>query len=332
MSTDTLTRARTAHNDEYYTRRRDIERELKHYRDQFRGRAVYCNCDDPERSQFWAYFRDNFAALGLSRLTATHYTPRRQSAAWVMESADRKPHKYLLNEDGDFRSDECRALMEQADVVVTNPPFSLFRQYIAQVAQSGRLFCVIAPMANLTSAPCFGLLQNGRAWAGRTHGRMVFTTPYPDKPTAVLGSTCWVTNMTYSKDGAARPASASYRAGAYERFANYDAINVNRVKDIPSDYPGTMGVPITYLLEHDPARYEILGRTNKCSEHMIQPLTLRMHRADGTVDAAKRYMRGAFIQMPAKPCGGTYYEADGRYYRHIFARVLIRRRRDSGVS
>lgn len=261
--------ARRNKNDEFYTKLEDIESELSHYRHHFVGKTVFCNCDDPTWSNFWRYFHVNFADLGLKRLIATHYN-RDGGMSYAMEytGGDDLNVEFgvmsVLSGDGDFRSAECIALLQQADIVVTNPPFSLFREYVAQLVDYNKLFVIIGSENAITYKDFFVLLRNNIVWKGFSHVKEFLQ---PSGEIKKFGNICWFTNLDITKrhvpffDPESVHAQYVGNEDAYPRYDNYAAINVNRTKDIPEDYFDVMGVPITFLDKYNPDDFEILGIT-----------------------------------------------------------------------
>ncbi len=297
--------ANRAKQDEFYTQLSDIEKELKHYRKHFRGKTVYCNCDDPTISNFFLYFRLNFEKLGLKRLITTCYKNRQtdifsehnmEAAAGVEYVGDgTEPHVFQLKEDGDFRSHECIELLKQADIVVTNPPFSLFREYIAQLVEYGKKFVVIGSMNAITYKEVFPLIQSGRLWLG--HGPagkdMLFDVPEDYARELVetkkegsayrlvdnivkgrLGNASWFTNLDHRKRHEDLILYKKYSPDEYPKYDNYDAINVKKTDHIPVDFAGPMGVPISFLDKHSPNQFEIIGMDRP----LITELTGRQSR------------------------------------------------------
>lgn len=289
--------ARRAKNDEFYTRIEDVEAELYHYRDHFQGKTVYLNCDDPRWSAFWRYFALNFQHLGLERLIATHYTgvvaPGEASYAIEIlrgrdEDADGKIGvdsgvQMPLQGDGDFRSEECIELLKQSDIVVTNPPFSLFREYVAQLVEHGKQFVILGNMNAITYKEVWPLIQEGRLWLGTWplgKEQLFGVTPeYQDElrrtkregsawrllDGVVMGRIamgCWFTNLDHAKRHEELPLWKKYTPEEYPKYDNYDAINVDKVREIPVDYDGAIGVPITFLDKWNPEQFELLGSFN----------------------------------------------------------------------
>lgn len=280
--------ARKAKSDEFYTQLSDIERELKNYRDHFRGKTIFLNCDDPEWSNFWVYFRNNFNFLGIQRVIATHYTGATEGGApsYALELVRgpngedvdvESPIRTELTGDGDFRSPEAVEYLKQSDIVVTNPPFSLFREYVAQVVEHGKKFALIGNQNAITYREIWPLIAGGEMWLGTisnktldfavpegytapegaetdTHGRRIVKVP----------AICWFTNLEIPRRYEDIPLYKRYAddLSAYPKYDNFDAIEVSKVKDIPKDYDGLMGVPITFLGKHNPDQFEIVGSFN----------------------------------------------------------------------
>ena len=311
-----LAAANMAKNDEFYTQLSDIENELRHYKQHFKGKTVFCNCDDPYESNFFKYFAINFNHLGLKKLICTCYASSPVVYTQLSffgddkvvgsEPSDRKPYKIeitevkdlngdgavdltdvelllqsvngqptLLKGDGDFRSEECVELMKQADIVVTNPPFSLFREYVAQLIEYDKKFIIIGNQNAITYKEIFPLLKENKMWIGYKFGDMAFTVPDSYEPRETrfwidesgqkwrsLGNVCWYTNLDIDKRHEIMILYKSYTSEEYLHYDNYEAINVNKVADIPCDYDGIMGVPITFMDKYNPEQFEIVGRAD----------------------------------------------------------------------
>ena len=276
--------ARKAKEDEFYTQRSDIENELHHYAEHFRGKVVYCNCDDPVSSEFWKFFVRNFTAWGLKKLIATHYETDEKNFAYKLEmepdangqfSMYAEPVKTPLPCNGDFRSAACVELLKEADIVVTNPPFSLFREFIAQLMEYGKKFLIIGNQNAVTYKEVFTLLQSNQVWLGYYSGDMAFKVPAYYEPRATrywedetgqkwrsLGNACWFTNLDIPKRHQPIDLRGNYYRGNEDRFpvyVNCEAIEVAKVADIPCDYDGIIGVPITFVSKYCPEQFEILG-------------------------------------------------------------------------
>lgn len=245
--------ARKAKNDEFYTQYKDIEMELSHYKDHFYGKSIYCNCDDPAHSNFWKYFVDNFYALNLSKVVCTYLGEESYATEYdgIGESSKR------LIGDGDFRSPECLRFLEDADVVITNPPFSMFREFIAQLIEYDKKFLVIGNMNAITYNEIFPLIRANRLWLGFDHPKVFIQ---PDGLTKSFGNINWFTNLEHQKRHEKLTLMQSYYKNQdnYQKYDNYNAIDVGKVKDIPGDYYGIMGVPITFLDKYNPEQFEIV--------------------------------------------------------------------------
>ena len=269
--------ARRAKNDEFYTRIEDISKELKHYREHFKGKTVFLNCDDPQKSNFWKYFASNFEFLGLKRLISTHYEEDQPSYKLELfgdENGDGKINdldtiKTPLKQNGDFRSPESVELLKEADIVVTNPPFSLFREYISLLMKHNKKFLVVGNLNAVTYKEIFPLIRDNEVWLGAspTSG-MKYQVPldaekwdFIDEDGNKFASgppSAWYTNLTHSKRNEEIILFQEYNEEEYPTYTNFEAIEVSRVKNIPMDYDGVMGVPISFLPKYNPNQFEIL--------------------------------------------------------------------------
>ena len=287
-----LNRAKAAKKDEFYTQLPDIERELAHYKDHFHGKVVLCNCDDPRVSNFFNYFSRNFEFLRLKKLLTTCYKNQERDVFSRHDSeraisleycGDRNQNRIPdpdeigikpLRGDGDFRSEECVALLREADIVVTNPPFSLFREYVAQLVAHGKKFLIIGNLNAVSYKEIFKLIKENKLWLGPSirSGDREFGVP-DDYPLEAAGCRVgedgkkfirvkgvrWLTNLDHAKRHEDLVLYKTYNSGGYPKYDNYDAVNVNKTKDIPADYAGVMGVPISFLDKHNPGQFEIIG-------------------------------------------------------------------------
>lgn len=265
-----LNNAKKAKNDEFYTRLEDIEKELNEYDPAvFKDKTIFCNCDDPTSSNFWIFFHTNFNRLGLKKIIATHYNMDGSSSyAMTYDSKDSendidfdKGTKIELKGNGDFRSDECIDLLKQSDMVVTNPPFSLFREYIAQLEQYNKQFIVIGNPNAITYKEIFPLIKDNKLWLGYNQVRD-FGTPNG----MIKKVNCrWFTNVNIIKQHHKLETVYRWRKrkekypNLYPKYDNYDAIEVGKVLQIQLDYTGAMGVPITFLDKFNPNQFEIIG-------------------------------------------------------------------------
>ena len=294
-----LHNARRNKKDEFYTQIVDIEREMQHYRSQFKGKVVYCNCDDPYVSAFFEYFTKNFEFLGLKKLITTCYKSQRMDlfsqndseVAIKLEYTGGAPNSLptpddigvtALLGDGDFRSSECIAMLNEADIVVTNPPFSLFSEYVAQLASYGKKFLIIGHQNAITYMGVFPLIRENKMWLGYGFKRNMahFIAPhYEDTASDAdhragmirVSGVVWYTNLDHNKRHEEMILVKRYHGNeaAYPKYDNFDAIEVSRTQDIPNDYLGAMGVPITFLDKYNPEQFEIIGSFNAGS-HAVE--------------------------------------------------------------
>jgi hypothetical protein len=332
-----LQTAKVAKQDEFYTQLTDIEKELRHYTRHFKGKTVLCNCDDPRVSNFFHYFSYNFERLGLRKLIATCYKnqdaerfSKRASTRGIYlvyegDKNDRVPDPSKigirkLEGDGDFRSEECIELLKQADIVVTNPPFSLFREYVRQLVQYEKKFLIIGNVNAISYKECFELIQKGKMWLGPTihSGNNEFGVPdyYPLNATSAriddagnkfirVKGVRWFTNLDVEKRHEEIILFHEYSPEKYPTYANFDAIEVGKTAEIPADYDGLMGVPITFLDKYNPDQFEIVGSGRTLARPMSE------------VAEKGTYQQGG-------PC---FYLANGnRTYRRMYFRLVIKRR------
>lgn len=286
-SNNQLQTAKKAREDEFYTQLCDIENELRHYRAHFKGKTVLCNCDDPRVSNFFKYFALNFEILGLKRLIATCYKNNEpylfsmntcEQAVYIIYDGDKNGNKIPdpsemevlpLQGDGDFRSAECIELLKQADIVCTNPPFSLFREYISQLIKYDKKFLIIGNQNAIHYREIFPLFMNNQVWLGYGFHRNCahFITKYKDTASDEdhregmirVPSVTWFTNLEIPRRHEQMILYKTYNPDDYPTYDNYDAINVDKTTDIPVDYDGPMGVPITFMYKYCPEQFEILG-------------------------------------------------------------------------
>lgn len=304
-------KAKTAKNDEFYTMLTDIEKEMKYYRSQFRGKTIYCNCDDARESNFFKYFSLNFEFLGLKKLITTSYNENGKGTILIY-NGDKNGNRKVedseievreLKGNGDFRSDECIEFLKEADIVVTNPPFSIFREYFAQLMEYDKKFCIIGNMNAITYKEFFPYIMQGKVWVGKKHlgTDMFFNVPEDYKEELMntktegggwkildgvvvgrVASACWFTNLDTNKIADAPTLICKYNENDYPKYDNYNAINCDKVNKIPYDYDGVIGVPITIadkicddglihfdvpMLEVTDSKYKIIG----CADADIMP-------------------------------------------------------------
>ena len=278
--------AKATKNDEFYTQLEDIENELKYYKDYFKGKVVYCNCDgflNEEKSNFFVYFSLNYEFLGLKGLICTKYNPNGKGRKYEYYG-DLNGNNYPdeeeiftsdLEGDGDFRSEECIEILKKCDIVCTNPPFSLFRQYVAQLFEYKKDFLIIGNVNAISYKEVFPLIKENKMWLGVSsfNKGMYFGVPdnYPlnaagcgidenGKKYIRLKCVRWFTNLDHKKRHEELLLYKKYNEEEYPKYDNYDAIEVGKTKDIPMDYNGIMGVPITFLDKYCPEQFEIVGQ------------------------------------------------------------------------
>jgi len=333
-----LRNAKNSKKDEFYTQLADIERELKHYKKHFDGKVVYCNCDDPRVSNFFHYFSHNFEKLGLKKLIATCYKNQEMDLFSKNDSEQAISLEYFgdnngnnipdpkgigikrLKGDGDFRSKETIKLLKQADIVVTNPPFSLFREYVAQLVEHNKKFVIIGHQNAITYKGIFNLLKDNKIWLGYGFkgGATHFITHYEDHATASnhkegmvrVSGVNWFTNLDISKRHEDLILYKTYSPEEYPTYDNYDAVEVSQTKDIPADYFGSMGVPITFLDKYSPDQFEIMGITDRDNNSGLKTKEYTEEDVPNPGDLNRR----AVIKI-------------GNKYKSTYARLLIRRRR-----
>lgn len=358
MKNSNLHDAKMAKKDEFYTRLEDISNELKHYRDFFRGKSVLCNCDDPYESNFFKFFALNFNAWGLKKLVATCYdgspVAGKEMPLLLFEEEEedtklRIAHKIVITEvpdmngdgaidmtdvdilirndknvltqlkgNGDFRSKECIEMLKEADVVVTNPPFSLFREYVGQLIEYGKKFLIIGNQNAITYKEIFPLIKENKMWLGYGFkgGAAHFYSCYEDNATAGdhregmirVSGVMWFTNIDHKKRHEPLDLYKKYTPEEYPTYDNYDAINVDKTADIPIDYKGVMGVPKTFMDKYCPEQFEIIGTAEGDS---------------GKELGLRPFPRELKALNPSLRDGQLYYMKDGKPIKP-YARILIK--------
>jgi hypothetical protein len=380
MSKKLFDNAKRNKADEFYTQLPDIEAEMRHYKDQFRGKVIFCNCDDPFESNFFKYFAMNFNFLGLKKLISTCYSESPVVAQQlslfdvknleVKHGDDKHPYKIeitevsdenadgavdlidveyllknrkntltLLKDDGDFRSAECIELLKESDVVVTNPPFSLFREYIAQIVKYDKKFLVIGNTNALSYTDIFKIIKENKLRTGYTNFNVGMYFYVPDhwenyhkiengRKMVRVSTSCWLTNLYVEKHKEFITLYKQYTPKEYPHYDNYDAIEVSKTADIPYDWDGVMGVPITFLDKFNPEQFEILGWTRGTNEFEATP-TKRYVNAkqikNGVESNGGKVNTGPTILLKQKPTD-TFYTADNAkgYLVQPYMRILIR--------
>jgi hypothetical protein len=318
-----LRKAKNAKNDEFYTILSDIERELRHYKGHFKNKVVFCNCDDPRVSNFFHYFSYNFEKLGLKKLITTCYKNQNidlfsqhniERAIYLEYKGDKNENNIPDSEeigikhlkgDGDFRSKECIELLKQSDIVVTNPPFSLFREYVAQLIKFNKKFLIVGNWNAVSYKEIFKLIKEDKVWIGinsnRNFSGFIVPKHYSLHGTEAridengnrivsTNNNCWFTNLDNAKRHEELILYKTYNETEYPKYDNYNAINVDRTQDIPIDYEGNMGVPITFLDKYNPKQFEIVDGIGRYSM-----LTGPTEKTKGTyltkIDGKPKYAR-----------------------------------------
>lgn len=375
--------AKTAKKDEFYTQLTDIEKEMRYYRKHFKGKTVLCNCDDPFESNFFKYFVLNFNRLGLKKLIATCYATSPIAGQQLSlfdvvggeEEQRNKPYKAVVTKvydvtgdggvdmfdvaelfrshenelmelegDGDFRSEECLALLDEADIVVTNPPFSLFREYVATLIEHEKKFIIIGNVNAISYKETFPLLQNNQMWIGASihSGDRKFYVP-DDYPLNAAGcgvdddgrrfirvkGVRWYTNLDIKQRHEELILVRKYDPETYPHYDNYDAINVNKTADIPCDYAGVMGVPITFMDKYCPEQFEIVGTISAPSDPNTLNLAVDYSEYIGYTQQGTRNGRtgSTFGKCPVIVMDDKkhpYYEKDGVRVQTTYHRIFIR--------
>lgn len=347
MAKRNIDKAKEAKKDEFYTQLEDINNELKHYREHFRGKTVLCNCDDPRISNFFTYFAYNFEFLGLKKLMTTCYKNQNmdlfsqnesEQAVYLVYEGDKNGDHiptadeigvHPLNGDGDFRSQECIELLKEADIVVTNPPFSLFREYLAQLIEYDKKFLILGNQNAITYKEIFPLIQNNKMWLGSSLSYAAFKVPnyYEEKSTRFwidengqkwrsMGNICWFTNLDIKKRHEDLILYKNYSQELYPHYINYDAIEVSKTDFIPADYDGIMGVPITFMDKYNPEQFEIIGIGNggELGVECGVSANLTQSQCEALFNEDKSFRRG-------KLC---YRDSNGKLI-GCYARILIRK-------
>lgn len=349
-SNKNLHNANQAKKDEFYTQLIDIENELKHYKDQFRGKVVFCNCDDPKESNFVKYFSMNFEHLDLKKLIATHYKGANlftQEPPYKLEYTGDKdgnrmpdPSEFMTKmiSDGDFRSKECIDLLKQADIVVTNPPFSLFREYIAQLMKYNKKFLIIGNINAITYKEIFPLIKENKMWIGESMNGSNRWFQIPDyyenyhkiengKKYAFVAGVMWFTNLDTLKRHEKITLYKKYTPKEYPHYDNYNAIDVSKVTDIPVDWDGAVGVPISFVNKYNPDQFEIVALGNSRdnftpNKDYVNPKKIMKNGDKVNGNAINCVLT---IAVDKKPVDTIYYTGkNSKYLIAPYARIIIR--------
>ena len=340
--------AKKAKNDEFYTQLSDIENELKHYKAHFKGKTVFLNCDDPQESNFYVYFAQNFEHLGLKKLISTHYRddqPTYKLEIVKDENNDGKINaldtvKTPLKQNGDFRSDEAIAILEESDIVVTNPPFSLFREYISQLMEFNKKFIIVGNNNAISYKDIFPFIEDNRLWMGVNGNKtMEFKVPEGYKAQRIddngdkfvnVPAVSWFTNIPHKKRNEELVLYKEYNSEDYPKYDNYDAIEVSKVVNIPVDYDGIMGVPITFLNKYNPAQFKIIGLSQKTGyglESAVDYKDYRETRQDGTETGSSGKKTNGNAVLEGKLNKGNYFVNGDKIVRSLYGRIFIIKRK-----
>jgi hypothetical protein len=355
-----LKEAKANKKDEFYTQLSDIENELKHYRHHFKDKVVYCNCDDPRISNFFHYFSYNYEKLGLKRLITTCYKNQNsdlfsqnssEKAIYLEYLGDKNGNNtpdvneigiHYLEGDGDFRSPESIELLKQADIVVTNPPFSLFREYVAQLVEYDKKFIIVGHQNAITYKEIFKLIKDNKLWLGygfKGGAGHFINTEYENYATAGdkkegmirVSGVHWFTNLEINKRHEDLILYKTYNHEEYPTYDNYDAIEVSKTKEIPMDYSGIMGVPITFLDKYNPDQFEIIGLSQKVGYGLESNKTynsFKETRQDGTTTGSSGGKTNGNPVMKGKPITGNYFINESGYVVYsLYARIFIKNKR-----
>ena len=360
-----LINAKKNKNDEFYTQLVDIESELKHYKNHFKGKTVYCNADDPRVSNFFHYFSYNFEHLGLKKLITTCYKNQEmdlfsmhdyESAIALVYEGEKDNGRVPtvenigvieLRGDGDFRSPEAIEFLKEADIVVTNPPFSLFREYVAQLIEYDKDFIIVGHQNAITYKETFPLLKDNKMWLGygfkggyahfinKEYENYATSTNQKEGMIRVSG-VVWFTNLDIDKRHEELILYKKYNKEEYPTYDNYNAINVDKTNDIPKDYEGVMGVPITFLNRFNPDQFEILGINTSYSDEInheeVKPIkkyvNVKQISKTGKISSGNKINDSSTILSTIKP-DKTYYLVEGieGYLTITYARLFIKNKK-----
>lgn len=304
-----LQKAKASKNDEFYTKFEDVTKELSHYTKYFKDKTVFCNCDDPTWSAFWKYFHINFKNLGLKRLVSTHYDKNKSSYKMIYDGGDddnvQFGTKTPLDGEGDFRSDECVEILKESDIVVTNPPFSIAREYyIPQLFEFKKEFIIVGDLNWATYKTIFPLLKEDKMWFGYNSIKEFMQ---PDGTTKKFGNKLWFTNLDNIKRHTPITLVKTYNPDEYPTYINCNAINIDRISDIPKDYDGIMGVPVSFFNVYNPEQFKIIGFDQS---HRTPIQNCGLPKGTYTPGGSRLYIK----------------ESDS-WYRMCYARILIQKRK-----
>lgn len=359
MANERFDNAKKNKNDEFYTRLEDIEKELNHYKEYFKGKTIFCNCDDPRISNFFKYFALNFNEFGLKKIISTCYKNQDvdlftqndcEKAVYIEYTGNPNDPTSTdfstievkeLKGDGDFRSQECIELLKQSDVVITNPPFSLFREYVAQLIKYDKKFIIVGHQNAISYKEIFSLIKENKLWLGygfKGGAAHFINTHYEDYASAGdhkegmirVSGVVWFTNIDIKKRHEELVMYKTYNPEEFPKYENYEAINVDKSTDIPMDYDGVIGVPITFLDKYSPDQFEIvgLGIVGSCeftNERRMEILDKNGVPTGKYTVNAKGTLYRKHLESDKKPAAFKDCET-GELYQSIYARILIKRK------
>ena len=360
MANERFDNAKKNKNDEFYTRLEDIEKELNHYKEYFKGKTIFCNCDDPRISNFFKYFALNFNEFGLKKIISTCYKNQDvdlftqndcEKAVYIEYTGNPNDPTSTdfstievkeLKGDGDFRSQECIELLKQSDVVITNPPFSLFREYVAQLIKYDKKFIIVGHQNAISYKEIFSLIKENKLWLGygfKGGAAHFINTHYEDYASAGdhkegmirVSGVVWFTNIDIKKRHEELVMYKTYNPEEFPKYENYEAINVDKSTDIPMDYDGVIGVPITFLDKYSPDQFEIvgLGIVGSCeftNERRMEILDKNGIPTGKYTVNAKGTLYRKHLESDKKPAAFKDCET-GELYQSIYARILIKRKK-----
>ena len=345
-----LALAKKNKKDEFYTQLTDIEKELNHYKEHFKNKVVFCNCDDPKESNFFKYFALNFKYLQLKRLVATHYNEGEKSYKLEIVEDINKDGKINLDDaittplkgNGDFRSDECIKILEESDIVVTNPPFSLFREYIAQLIEYNKKFVIVGHQNAISYKEIFQLIKENKIWlgygfkGGAGHFINKFYEDYAsasDRKEGMIrvSGVHWFTNLDYKERHEDLILYKKYNEENYPKYDNFDAINIDVTKEIPMDYKGYMGVPITFMDKYNPEQFEIIALGIVGSIDFTCNKKMEIFNKQGELTGKYTFnAKGTLYKKYNPKIDKTPSFKDcktGELYKSIYARIIIKNKR-----
>lgn len=334
LKSTNLSSAKVLKNDEFYTNYEDIEKEINQYPSYvFKDKTILCNCDNPEFSQFYTFFLKYFYQLQIKKLICIYHIKNKPSIKKCIEVNPLNNNQLIIKDeilsgDGDFRSIESISCLKEADLIITNPPFSLFREFIDVLMNNNKNFIVIGSQNAITYKNVFNYIKQNKVFIGKTFPK---SFKQPNGIEKKFGNICWFTNIYYDKKYDTLPLIKKYKGNEvnYPFYDNYDAIEVSKLKDIPYDFNGVMGVPITFLNYYNPQQFKIVGQTNGRKEYECYPskkyINPKQYNPNNTIKNGSKINTRASIKLNKYPEESIYYSADNIDYpvKMVYARILI---------